>query len=161
MSRKAFEKMDGERLTFTATVKRSGLKSAYKGADIKTWLFVDVRLNGQLVADHVWFTDGKWSSDLKRGDKISFDARIKQYEKGYKGYDWEAKADNPVSIDYKLSHPSKVKVLESRGRETTNAITKKKGMGHSYSHQDGQKISRLHILSALDGLASEVPLTCL
>ena len=43
MSRKAFEKMDGERLTFTATAKRSGLKSAYKGADIKTWLFVDVR----------------------------------------------------------------------------------------------------------------------
>jgi len=44
---------------------------------------------------------------------IQFDARVKSYIKGYRGYRDDI-YDKPLSIDYKLSHPTKIKKIELR-----------------------------------------------
>ena len=67
-----------------------------------------------LVTDHLWFnlTGGFAALNLMQGDRVLFDARVKEYRKG------SVKRDLPVSFDYKLSHPYKVqKVKENNQRE--------------------------------------------
>ena len=109
--RKALARRKGERLNFTAKVEKSSYKTDYEGRQIKTWLFVDIRHEDIIVVNHLWFTDGKWSSELESGHIVSFDARIKKYEKGYKGYRYDECLEKPVRKDYKLSHPTRVEVL--------------------------------------------------
>lgn len=113
--REKLKDIRGMRQRFTGTFERFGTKPAYKGAPIKTVLLVDVKnQRGEEVCDHIWFTSGKQfeSLELRPGDKICFDARVKSYIKGYRGRreDYDAK---PVTTDYKLSHPNNfVKHLE-------------------------------------------------
>jgi len=108
--RKELKKEVGVRKTFTAVFNRYGNKNGWKGTTLVTLLFTDVRDNGNLVADHIWFTKTKgFSLDLKEGDKVQFDARVKEYLKGYKGYKIEAQIEKPLEIDYKLSNPTKIK----------------------------------------------------
>lgn len=64
------------------------------------------------MTDHLWFnyTKGfKGLGELKIGDVIQFNARVKKYYKGYFGY----LEDVPRSQqrDYKLSHPTKISVI--------------------------------------------------
>lgn len=106
-----------ERHTFTGQFERFGQKPAYKGPipDI-TILLLNVKdESGTVVTDHLWFkyTKGFEACDLKVGDIVKFDARVKEYEKGYKGYrDIEAEIMHPVSRDYKLSYPTNITVIE-------------------------------------------------
>ncbi len=55
----------------------------------KTILLKDIRIleTGTLATDHLWFTCGKTFDRLRlnAGDQIAFNARVGQYEKGYKG----------------------------------------------------------------------------
>lgn len=53
-----------ERHTFIATFDRFGYKRAFRGDDVKTLLLQDVRLDGQIVTDHMWFTCGVTWHDL-------------------------------------------------------------------------------------------------
>jgi hypothetical protein len=101
-----------ERHTYTATFTRFGSKHAYRGDDIKTLLLSDVRLNGQIVTDHLWFTCGvTWERlDLQPNDLVQFDARVSQYEKGYKGHREDVFA--PVLTDYRLERPTRVRKIE-------------------------------------------------
>ena len=101
-----------ERHTFTATFDRVGYKRAFRGDDVKTLLLQDVRLDGQLVTDHMWFTCGvTWARlDLHAGDQVQFDARVGTYEKRYKGYRDDVCA--PVTKDFRLERPTHVKKLE-------------------------------------------------
>lgn len=106
-----------DRHTFTAEFVRFGKKSAYKGPDLTTLLFKDVRnVNGKVVTDHLWFTmtKGFEKCELQEGDIIQFDARVAMYEKGYKGrrYGEEYFLYMETSIDYKLSYPTKIKVVK-------------------------------------------------
>lgn len=113
--RKELKQMTGVRATFSATFKRFGWKRDY-GRDKKTLLLVDIAdENGQRLTDHVWFslTKGFEAFDLKPGDRLRFDARVKPYEAGYRGQWWEQALENPPRIDYKLSHPTRITSLPS------------------------------------------------
>lgn len=109
--RENLKEIEEIRTTFTATFIRFGSKKGYKGP-IKTLLFNDVtNTEGKIVSEHIWFTSGKQfeSLDLIEDDKVQFDARVKEYTKGYFGY--REDVYKPVETDYKLSHPTKVKKL--------------------------------------------------
>lgn len=108
--RAELKKINGTRQRFIGTFVLFGQKSGYKGRIEMTLLFENVcDRSGQQYTDHIWFTSGKQfeALDLKPGDKICFDARVKAYTKGYKGHreDYDT---NPISTDYKLSHPNNI-----------------------------------------------------
>lgn len=100
--------------TFTGTFIRKGMKNGYKGP-IETILLGDIRdENGEVLTDHLWFNMTKGFEalgKLKEGDLIQFNARCKEYEKGYKGY--RDDVYKPIEKDFKLSHPTKVKKVNS------------------------------------------------
>lgn len=114
--RKNLKKLDGERKRFSATFERYGSKTAYKGPPLKTILlkiFVDIDTNS-IVTDHLWFNFTKGFEalgELSPGTKIEFEARVKPYEAGYKGYNWEKSLDSPVRTDYKLAWPQRSKCV--------------------------------------------------
>lgn len=73
--------------------------------------------SGKQVADHVWFNLTmefmQLEKELKEGAIIEFHARVKDYLKGYKGH--REDVERPLERDYKLSRPTKIKVI---GQET-------------------------------------------
>ena len=107
--RKDLTEYTDTRGTFTGTFVRMGQKNGYKGP-VPTVLLKDVKnVEGKVLTDHLWFnyTKGFQSlGELKEGDIVQFNARCKEYEKGYNGY--RADVYKPIEIDYKLSHPSKI-----------------------------------------------------
>lgn len=111
--REKFKSCEGVRAAFTAEFVRFGSKTAYKGPDLVTLLFKDVRNEqGVVMTDHLWFTTcGQWIAlDLKPGDKVAFDARVRSYRKGYEGRG-EDGYEGYQETDYKLSHPTKARKL--------------------------------------------------
>ncbi|NOT74206.1 MAG: hypothetical protein HOP08_04700 [Cyclobacteriaceae bacterium] len=113
--RKELAKSDGERKKFSGVFSRIGSKKNYKGYSEPTVLLTsikDLETNTQ-VADHVWFslTKGFEDAGLKEGKEgavVVFEARIKEYKKGYVN---KAYKINQQKIDYKLSHPTKIKLM--------------------------------------------------
>lgn len=102
----------GERTRYTGTFARNGKKSGYYGP-LPTILLKDLMdATGVVVADHVWMNETKAlrAAELKTGDKVAFDARVEEYEKGYFGH--RADVWVPRSIDYRLSRPTQVSVVE-------------------------------------------------
>lgn len=110
--RKALKTLDGQRLTFTATIERFGSKNGFKGP-LPTVLLTDVKIEGtdEMVTDHVWFTKGKSWDKCKEGALVCFDARVTVYTKGYKGRNENIRMENPTAKDYRLDRPTKVKML--------------------------------------------------
>lgn len=106
--RNELKKIDGQRMRFTARVERFGHKRAFRGPDIATVLLMDVKTQpeGKAVTDHLWFTRGKSWDGIQPGDVIEFDARVSQYEKGYKGHCLDVY--EPVTQDYRLERPTKI-----------------------------------------------------
>lgn len=112
--KKGLQRLEGTRTTFTATFKRYGKKSSYKGLPKTTILLTGVKLDGKTVADHVWFTMTKGFErlgELEEGTVLQFDARVSKYVKGYKGFREDVWLENPPIEDFKLSYPTKIKVL--------------------------------------------------
>lgn len=106
--------MDSDRQTFTGAFERTGIKSGYMGP-LQTVLLKNLKgTNGKIVADHLWFnlTAGFDKLSLKKGDLVQFDARVSEYLKCYQG-NRDDIFDKPVSIDYKLSYPSKVSIISN------------------------------------------------
>jgi hypothetical protein len=104
------KKINTERATFTGTFERRGTKKGWKGKIESTVLFLDIKdADGRIVTDHLWMNQTRGLTKigmLNKGDVIQFDARVKPYTKGERGFEVR---------DYKLSHPtkfSKVKVLK-------------------------------------------------
>ena len=59
-----------------------------------------------MVADHIWFTDTlgfRKLGELKEGDVVRFNARVRPYYKGYLGDGSEFR-----ELDYKLSYPTRI-----------------------------------------------------
>jgi hypothetical protein len=111
--RKELEKLNNERRQFSAIFERYGTKSGWKGYPIKTILLKDVNNGVRIVTDHIWFTMTKGFDalgELKQGDKVEFCARVKEYVKGYVNYRNDI---DESEIDYKLSHPTKIKKHEN------------------------------------------------
>lgn len=103
-----------ERHTFSGVFVREGLKSAYRGLPLPTVLLKDVKLkdSDKIITDHLWFnkTKGFEALNLKEGDIVQFDARIDSYTKGYQGY--REDVCSYTEIDYKLSYPTKIKLIK-------------------------------------------------
>jgi len=110
--REGLKQIEGVRGVFRATFVRYGTKSAYRGLPPTTILLRDVTdTAGAVVADHLWLVEGvqyKALTPLREGDMVEFRGRVTQYEKGYKGRDWERQADSPLKTDYRLSNPTNV-----------------------------------------------------
>jgi hypothetical protein len=100
----------GKRKKFKAVFEKMGKKVNYKGYSEETILLkniIDCDTN-KVVADHVWFsyTQGFIKASIQPKDVIEFEARIKEYRKGYVNRDY--KINNTVT-DFKLSNPTKIK----------------------------------------------------
>lgn len=107
--RKALQQRDGERATFLGTFERMGSKRGWMG-DEPTVLLKDIRTPaGEPICNHRWFslTKAFASLNLTPGDVVQFDARVKEYAKGYKGRRDDGYV--PIERDYKLAHPTKVR----------------------------------------------------
>ena len=101
-----------ERKRFRGTFVRLGKKSGYKGNSEETVLItniIDLESN-TVVADHLWFTftKGFQELNLQPGNIVEFDARVKEYKKGY-AYDVATRTQRKT--DYKLSHPTKITLV--------------------------------------------------
>jgi hypothetical protein len=100
----------GTRKKFIAVYSRMGRKVNYNGYSEETILLksvIDVDTN-KVVTDHIWFsyTKGFEKLTLIEGIKIEFEARVKEYKKGYMNKFYKIKNS---TVDYKLSHPTKIK----------------------------------------------------
>ena len=109
------KKIKGLRKTFVGVFERYGSKTNWHGFPENTILLVKVKDgNSKIVADHIWFRMTKGFEklgELKDGDRLQFDARVKPYVKGYVGYREEIRWEKPPQQDYKLNNPTKIKRL--------------------------------------------------
>lgn len=107
--RKQLKKLNGQRFRVTATFNRFGTKDGFRGPE-KTVLLTDIKKDGALITDHLWFACGKTfeSLELTAGDIIAFDARVTAYEKGYRG----RRAEAWTEVDYRLERPTKARKIE-------------------------------------------------
>ena len=107
--RKQLAVENGSRKKFSATFECFGKKVNYKGYTEETILLksiVDFETK-KIVADHIWFsfTKGFEKISLAPGAILEFEARVKEYKKGYVNKGLKL---NKRSTDYKLSHPTKI-----------------------------------------------------
>jgi len=110
--RKELARQAGERKKFTAVFVRLGKKVNYKGYTEETVLLKEIRDASQrVVTDHAWFgfTKGFQQLDLVEGTMIEFEARVKEYTKGYVN---RRLGVDGRKTDFRLSHPTKIKVLK-------------------------------------------------
>ena len=105
-----------QKLRFVGTIEKLGWKGTTPHNKVRTLMLKDVAVEktGEEITDHVWLKCGKWSLGLQPGDKFSFEARVQRYEKGYKGF-YGRGDDVPIQDDYRLTNPTKVKVLKKGG----------------------------------------------
>ena len=111
--RKELKKLNELRKTFTGTFERYGNKTNWHGFPERTILLINIKdSNQKVVTEHIWFkmTKGfEQLGELKEGEIIQFDARVKEYLKGYRGYKEEVQFEKPIELDYKLNFPTKIK----------------------------------------------------
>lgn len=121
--RKALAQREEQRPRVVGTFERFGTKRGWQGREETTLLLRDVcdAATGRAVCDHLWFNLTKEFGrlNLQPGDRASFDARVKAYWKGYMGRRDDV-YDKPVGLDYKLSHPTKVRKLRPEGEPESN-----------------------------------------
>lgn len=135
--REELKKKFGSRERFKGTFDKYSLKSSYKGLPKETLLLTDVQTIGERhITDHLWFNHTKGFKELGtlyRGDVISFDARVRPYEKGYIRDEWDIK-----ELDYKLSHPTKLRVTKHGPRTEKYSICPRCG----YHNQGSDRCRR-------------------
>lgn len=113
-NRKGLVDYQETRGTFTGIFEKEGWKSGYNGGSPTILLTKIKNSDGKVLADHLWFnyTKGFYSlGQLEQGDVIQFNARCTEYVKGYFGNDPIVAAEHPIEEDYRLSNPTKVKLL--------------------------------------------------
>jgi len=112
--RKELAKEEGQRKKFRAVFSRLGKKTSYKGYSEDTLLLKNIvdTETSRIVADHVWFTFSKGFEKiaLEEGVVIEFEARVKEYRKGYVNNQYGI---NKSAKDFKLSHPTKIKAVKN------------------------------------------------
>jgi hypothetical protein len=114
--RKALGKEEGNRNKYYATFSRLGKKVNYNGYSEDTILLtkiIDAKTE-QVMADHLWFsyTKGFEKIKLTEGVQIEFEARVKEYKKGYVNTRYKI---NNSATDFKLSNPTKIKLRNDQG----------------------------------------------
>ncbi len=123
--RKELAKELGIRKKFNGVFSRIGKKTGFNGYSEETILLKNIRDSetSQIVADHIWFnfTKGFEKLSLTEGIILEFEARIKEYKKGYMNSKY--KINNSTS-DYKLSHPSLIKRVEPKPEDLNKGQNK-------------------------------------
>jgi hypothetical protein len=108
--RERLKEIELQRKRFQGVFDRYGCKKAYKGFPGITVLLRNIKtMNDETLTDHLWFNRTKGFEALGTlypGDVIVFNARVRSYVKGYVG-----RGEDDRSIDYKMSHPSKLSFL--------------------------------------------------
>ncbi|HEV8514893.1 MAG TPA: hypothetical protein VGQ59_16525 [Cyclobacteriaceae bacterium] len=112
--RKELAKEEGKRKKFKALFDRVGKKVNYKNYSEETILLknvVDLETN-KIIADHIWFsyTQSFIKASISVGDTLEFEARVKEYRKGYVNRNYKI---NNTSKDFKLSNPTKIKKVNN------------------------------------------------
>lgn len=101
-------------------VERFGKKINYNGYSEETILLKKIEdvASAEIVADHLWFTFSLafQKAKITEGCTIEFDARVKDYTKGYVN---KKIGINNRKKDFKLSNPSKIVVLPSNSTTAT------------------------------------------
>lgn len=110
--RKQLKMIENQRMVFVGVFERYGTKTNWNGYPENTILLKDVKNSiGKIVSDHLWFSLTKGFQNLEKlevGDIVQFQARVKPYIKGYVN---NINYIDEREIDYKLSHPSKIKKI--------------------------------------------------
>jgi hypothetical protein len=110
--RKVLAKEKGERKKFSGVFSRLGKKTNYQGYSEDTILLINIMdlETKQVVADHLWFSYTKSFEkvSLSEGVVLEFEARIKEYRKGYVNTRYKI---NLSRKDFKLSHPTKIRII--------------------------------------------------
>jgi hypothetical protein len=117
MARQGLQSMNGQRKRFSAMFVRYGVASGWRGSTYKTVLVSCVTdlETGAMVTDHLWFKQTKGFASLgvlSEGVIVEFDARVSRYTKGYRGRRFEVAIEKPVSVDYRLSYPTRITLIE-------------------------------------------------
>jgi hypothetical protein len=102
---------DNKKFLFSATVSKFGLKSNRYRLNTLTILLVDIKFeDGNFACDHSSFTVRKTMGklNLNAGDKITFEAKISKYTKGYTNY---YNGIEEYYTDLKLNRPTKIKKI--------------------------------------------------
>lgn len=115
--RKELARHQGQRKKFRAVFTRFGRKLNYNGHSEPTVLLssiIDFETHIK-VADHCWFSftkgfEGAGLKEGKEGHFVEFEARIKEYQKGYVNKKYGI---NHQATDFKLSHPTKIKMVST------------------------------------------------
>ena len=119
--RNQLKQLQEQRMKFVGTFKRYGNKSNWHGFPETTILLVDIKdCNGKIVTDHIWFKQTKGFvaiNPLVEGDLIEFEARVKDYVKGYHGRKAEEYGEENYELDYKLNFPTKIRKLQNENHK--------------------------------------------
>ncbi len=110
--REKLKEINGTRARFRGTFDSFGERTSAGYVKPMALLKNITDERGREMCDHLWLnlTASVEALDLKYGDRIEFDARVRPYVKGY--YDNRQR-------DYRLSHPTrftKLGVHDARGR---------------------------------------------
>lgn len=115
--RNQLKQLQEQRMKFIGIFKRYGSKSNWHGFPETTLILVDIKdNNGKIVTDHIWFKQIKGFvkiNPLIEGDIIEFEARVKDYVKGYCGRKAEEYGEAYQELDYKLNFPTKIRKLQN------------------------------------------------
>jgi hypothetical protein len=106
--REGLKKINGHRIKVYAEVGRFGSKKNWHGFSEMTVCLTDLKdEQGNELCDHLWLVCRKQilNLNLGEGDRVSFQARVKSYIKGYRG-NRDDVFDKPIERDYKLSNPT-------------------------------------------------------
>ena len=110
--RTGLKKIDQVRKKFQGVYHREGRKTNWKGYSETTILLKDIKdESGRIVTDHAWFALTRGFEDLGQlnaGDVIEFEARVTEYRKGYVN---RRISVDQRSVDYKLSRPTKLRLV--------------------------------------------------
>jgi hypothetical protein len=114
--RKQFVENQNLRIKFIGTFIRFGMRNNFKGMPMETLLFKDIRsIDESIYEDHVWFNMtkefNKIETQLKEGVIVEFDTRIK-------GYVNRRELIDNREIDYKLSYPTKIRIISNELQTT-------------------------------------------
>lgn len=122
------------RKRFRGVFVRFGSKRGWQGDVEDTILLRDIVLldSGKRVSDHLWFNFTQGFSDaicsflgvdydfrqddvqrmlLEHHAVFEFDGRVAEYVKGWQGRRAEEEGEASRSVDWKISHPTKVRIV--------------------------------------------------
>jgi hypothetical protein len=93
--------LNGQRVEFTATLGRKG-NCVTNGKCSNTRCLVDIKINDEIVTDHVW-TFNEFFRGMVKGSNVSFTAIVTTYYK---------KVDGLMTKDYNISRIEDVKQVK-------------------------------------------------